>query len=59
MGILKIKETEKKIHIWMFKMDLKREASVLIFAAQEQALRTKYIDSRIDNTSKIAKCKCC
>ena len=36
---------------WVLQSDLKVQTEALIFAAQEQALRTNYIKNKIDKTN--------
>ena len=44
---------------WMRKSDLKVETEALIFAAQEQALRTNVLKFNIDNTRNSSLCRLC
>ena len=53
-GVDKLKSWE-----WLRKGDLKAETEALIFAAQEQALRTNYIKHKIDKTAESPLCRLC
>ena len=44
---------------WIWKSDLKVETEALIFAAQEQALRTNYLKFHIDKTGESPPCRMC
>ena len=44
---------------WLKDGSLKRETESLIFAAQEQAIRTNYIKCKIDKTQELSTCRMC
>ena len=44
---------------WIWKSDLKVETEALIFAAQEQVLRTNYLKFHIDKTGESLPCRMC
>ena len=44
---------------WIMKSDLKSTTEALIFAAQEQALRTNYVKFHIDKTIESPTCRMC
>ena len=49
----------RKTWVWLVKCDLKCETEALIFAAQEQALRTNYVKNKIDRTAGTADSPLC
>ena len=44
---------------WLQKSDLKTETEALIFAAQEQALRTNYVKCKVDKSIESPLCRLC
>ena len=49
----------RKTWKWVVKSDLKVQTEALIFAAQEQALRTNYIKHNVDKTVDSPLCRMC
>ena len=59
-----IRETTEKVDIekscqWLSRGDLKVGTEALLYAAQEQAIRTNYIKYHIDKTSDSPMCRVC
>ena len=53
-------EIDKKLSWkWLVQSDLKVQTEATIYAAQEQALRTKHAKNEIDKTSENALCRMC
>ena len=50
---------KEKTWEWLRKSDLKAETEALIFAAQEQSLRTNYVKFHIDKTTNTPMCRMC
>ena len=48
-----------KTWTWLRKVDFKRETESLLIVAQNNAIRTNHIKTRIDNTQQNSKCRLC
>ena len=51
--------SHQKTWTWLRKGNLKRETESLLIAAQDNAIRTNHIKTRIDKTQQNSKCKLC
>ena len=50
---------QQKTWTWLSKGNLKRETESLLIAAQDNAIRTNHIKTRIDKTQQNSKCRLC
>ena len=50
---------KKETWYWPRKADLKLETEAMLFAAQEQAIRTNYVKYKIDKTAQSLFCRIC
>ena len=57
--IIIINISHQKTWTWLRKGNLKRETESLRIAAQDNAIRTNHIESRIDKTQQNSKCRLC
>ena len=48
---------EKETWYWLRKADLKVETEAMLYAAQEQAIRTNYVKHKIDKTAQSTLCR--
>ena len=48
---------EKETWHWLRKADLKVETEAMLYAAQEQAIRTNYVKHKIDKTAQSTLCR--
>ena len=48
---------EKETWHWLRKADLKVETEAMMYAAQEQAIRTNYVKHKIDKTAQSTLCR--
>ena len=51
--------SHQKTWTWLRKGNLKRETESLLVAAQDKAIRTNHIKTRIDKTQQNSKCRLC
>ena len=50
---------KKETWYWLRKADLKVETEAMLYAAQEQAIRKKYVKHKIDKTAQSPLCRMC